>query len=319
MPTPTLAAAAGDDPRARRRRRRRRSGRTASPAICRSCWCASTRRRTSPSCASCCARTNTGGCKRLAVDLVILNERAASYAQDLQRALETLLRTSQSRPQIGGDARGIVYMLRADLITPEARALLLARGARRADLDARGEPLPSSSIARRSQPQARAQRAPARPPAPRPRCRRRSPPRTCSSSTASAASPPTAANMSRSLERGQTTPAPWINVIANPQFGFQVIGRRRRLSPGRSTASRTSSHRGRTTRSTERAGEAIYLQRSGDRRAVGSDRRARSPTPASTISRGTARATAASSTARTASRSSFCNSCRWTIRSRYRA
>ncbi|MDN8836951.1 hypothetical protein Q0M54_14255, partial [Staphylococcus aureus] len=24
------------------------------------------------------------------------------------------------------------------------------------------------------------------------------------------------------LEAGQTTPAPWINVVANPEFGFQV-------------------------------------------------------------------------------------------------
>ena len=37
--------------------------------------------------------------KQLAVDLVILNERAASYVQDLQVALETLVRTSQSRGQ----------------------------------------------------------------------------------------------------------------------------------------------------------------------------------------------------------------------------
>ncbi len=34
--------------------------------------------------------------KQLAVDLVILNERAASYVQDLQVALETLMRTSQA-------------------------------------------------------------------------------------------------------------------------------------------------------------------------------------------------------------------------------
>ena len=45
--------------------------------------------------------------KQLAVDLVILNERAASYVQDLQVALETLVRTSQSRGQVApDDARG---------------------------------------------------------------------------------------------------------------------------------------------------------------------------------------------------------------------
>ena len=36
--------------------------------------------------------------KGLAVDLVLLNDRAASYVQDLQNALETLARMSQSRP-----------------------------------------------------------------------------------------------------------------------------------------------------------------------------------------------------------------------------
>ena len=51
--------------------------------------------------------------KQLAVDLVILNDLASSYIQDLQIALETLVRTSQSRPQIGADvAHGSVFVLR---------------------------------------------------------------------------------------------------------------------------------------------------------------------------------------------------------------
>src|SRR4030095_1174787 len=49
--------------------------------------------------------------KQLAVDLVILNERAPSYAQDLQAMLETLLRTSQSAgPHDGAGAEGHVYI-----------------------------------------------------------------------------------------------------------------------------------------------------------------------------------------------------------------
>ena len=39
--------------------------------------------------------------KQFAFDLVILNERGSSYVQDLQIALETLVRTSQSRPRVG--------------------------------------------------------------------------------------------------------------------------------------------------------------------------------------------------------------------------
>ena len=63
--------------------------------------------------------------KQLAVDLVILNERASSYVQDLQIALETQVRASQSRPPVGEAQRhGRVFVLRADLISPEARALL---------------------------------------------------------------------------------------------------------------------------------------------------------------------------------------------------
>src|SRR5207302_5256125 len=62
--------------------------------------------------------------KRLSVDLVILNERT-SYLQDLQMALETQLRMSQSQPQIGADnARGSVFLLRADLLSEQTSARL---------------------------------------------------------------------------------------------------------------------------------------------------------------------------------------------------
>jgi cyclic beta-1,2-glucan synthetase len=65
--------------------------------------------------------------KGLAADLVILNERAASYVQDLQNALETLVRMSQSRPQPGTHSvRGSVFVLRADLISEQTRTLLSA-------------------------------------------------------------------------------------------------------------------------------------------------------------------------------------------------
>ena len=41
--------------------------------------------------------------KQFAVDLVILNERASSYVQDLQIALETQVRASQSQLAAGED------------------------------------------------------------------------------------------------------------------------------------------------------------------------------------------------------------------------
>ncbi|CFR14727.1 cyclic beta-1%2C2-glucan synthase [Yersinia frederiksenii] len=63
--------------------------------------------------------------KRLAVDLVIINERASSYVQDLQIAIETAVRSSQSRPRLGDELRqGSAYALRADLMNTETRALL---------------------------------------------------------------------------------------------------------------------------------------------------------------------------------------------------
>jgi len=157
--------------------------------------------------------------KQLAVDLVILNERASSYAQDLQIALETLVRTSQSRPQIGADiARGAVFVLRADLISAETRALLLSMA--RAVLVGRNGTL-SEQLDRL--PEAGSTAAP--------------PPR-----RVSPAAVPQTVPVPPSLEffngfggfaadgreyvtllgAGRWLPAPWINVIANPSFGFQV-------------------------------------------------------------------------------------------------
>ncbi len=63
--------------------------------------------------------------KQLAVDLVILNERPASYFQDLQNALEGLVRAYRSRSPAGGEsARGAVFILRAELVSAETRSLL---------------------------------------------------------------------------------------------------------------------------------------------------------------------------------------------------
>ena len=73
--------------------------------------------------------------KLLAVDLVILNERASSYVQDLQIGIETLVRTSQAR--LASDVErtsGRVFVLRSDLMPvghPGAVDLDLAGGAGR--------------------------------------------------------------------------------------------------------------------------------------------------------------------------------------------
>ena len=61
-----LAARAGRACWRATRSARRGSGRTASPATCRSCWCASSRRTTCRSCARCCRRRSTGASRACA-------------------------------------------------------------------------------------------------------------------------------------------------------------------------------------------------------------------------------------------------------------
>jgi len=156
--------------------------------------------------------------KQLAVDLVILNERASSYVQELQVALETLVRTRQARPQLGGEfARGAVFVLRTNLVSMETRALLLAMArvvlvGRRGTLAEQLNRLRETGTA-----------------APPPR-------------RAPSVDVPQTVPVPQNLEffnglggfaadgreyvtilgAGRSIPAPWINVIANPAFGFQV-------------------------------------------------------------------------------------------------
>ena len=64
--------------------------------------------------------------KQLAVDLVILNERASSYVQDLQIALETMVRTSQSI-RVGVEGRAAPYSSCAPISCRKRRALFSQR------------------------------------------------------------------------------------------------------------------------------------------------------------------------------------------------
>jgi cyclic beta-1,2-glucan synthetase len=160
--------------------------------------------------------------KGLAVDLVILNERGASYVQDLQVTLETLVRTHRSRTHFGAEGDKGIYVLRSDLISAETRALLLAVA--RVVLPGRRGSLADQLNRLQT------------PPGVVPPLRRR--PLT---DAVSVAPPPPVAALGALqyfnglggfspdgreyvtvLGPGQSTPAPWINVISNPSFGFQV-------------------------------------------------------------------------------------------------
>ncbi|MGB3563102.1 MAG: phosphorylase, partial [Thermoanaerobaculia bacterium] len=157
--------------------------------------------------------------KGIHADLVILNAKGSSYAQDFQESLESMVRASQSA--VGHEMQGEhggVSVLRSDLLSPRDRILL--RAAARVVILARRGTLSEQVV--------RLQRSRPGPVPPR----LRSP-----SETAETVSPPTldleffnglggftadGREYVTVLGKGQWTPAPWINVVANPGFGFQV-------------------------------------------------------------------------------------------------
>ncbi|MFN6005426.1 MAG: GH36-type glycosyl hydrolase domain-containing protein, partial [Paracoccaceae bacterium] len=156
--------------------------------------------------------------RHLAVDLVVLNDRTSSYVQDLQIAIEGAVRSARSRPQAPGihaPANGTIHALRSDLLHHGARAQLLSVArvilvANRGDL--------ANQLARLSQV---------------PRGETLLPPSTEAASLSPEVPKLEFFNGTGGFDRdgreyvtilqdGKTTPAPWINVIANPAFGFQV-------------------------------------------------------------------------------------------------
>jgi cyclic beta-1,2-glucan synthetase len=155
--------------------------------------------------------------KQLPVDLVILNEHPASYAQDLQAALEAEVRASQTgRPSGGEKGRGALFVLRADLVSPEARSLL--ESAARAVLVGRRGSL-FEQLRRLEEVGTPAPPAKSRAPAtevPPPALAR--PDLEYFNGLGGFAV--AAREYVTILGEGQWTPMPWINVIANPGFGF---------------------------------------------------------------------------------------------------
>jgi cyclic beta-1,2-glucan synthetase len=155
----------------------------------------------------------------LSVDLVVLNERALSYAQDLQSALDKIVHTFD-RGQEQGAQSGHIFLVKSDVIGSQGAYAL--RAAARVDLSSR-----RGSLADQLAPLIVTDGD----------ARRTAPPR------ATACKPePAPEGVMPSLDHfngyggfstggneyvvlvqpGKPTPAPWINVIANEKFGFQV-------------------------------------------------------------------------------------------------
>jgi len=157
--------------------------------------------------------------KQLSTDVVIINEKSSSYAQDLQNSLDGLVRGSRLRLSPDTDnMRGSIFLLRADLITPQERTLLQTV-ARTVLLSRRGT---------LSEQVTRSQRAEiVAPPAPRPtRPAKRQdlpvPQQALEFFNGLGGFADQGHEYVTVLGEGLRTPAPWINVIANPSFGFLV-------------------------------------------------------------------------------------------------
>ena len=154
--------------------------------------------------------------KRFAVDLVFLNEKAVSYAQDLQMFLEGMVRACQPAP----DARqGGIYVLSADNMTPSEVDLL--QTAARVILVSKHGSL-SDHVVRLRRRKSRPPHRDWRPASPR-------------ALEAAALPMPKLAFFNglggfsedgreyvTVLSARQHTPLPWVNVVANEEIGFVV-------------------------------------------------------------------------------------------------
>lgn len=159
--------------------------------------------------------------RSFAVDIVVLNDRATSYSDDMQRSIEDLIRHCGAGPEAPA-SQGRVFVLRGDRLPDDERRLLLTlcrvllRG---------GQGLLSDQLRRRTTHEPQVPRVPMR--------------RELPAITGAAHSKLTTpaeleffnglggfADNGREyrvlLPAGLATPAPWVNVIASPHMGTLV-------------------------------------------------------------------------------------------------
>ncbi|HEV2495699.1 MAG TPA: glucoamylase family protein, partial [Terriglobia bacterium] len=157
--------------------------------------------------------------KQLSADVVVINGEPPSYAQELQSSLEALVRGSRLRlsPDTSG-VRGNIFLLRADRVSAEEHTLL--ETVARVVLFSRRGTL-SAQITRSERTE------PAGPPAPRPlrpskRLDTPLPRLDLEWFNGFGGFAENGREYVTVLGSGLRTPEPWINVIANPSFGFIV-------------------------------------------------------------------------------------------------
>ena len=156
--------------------------------------------------------------KRLEVDVVILNDRRSSYAQEFQTSLTTLVAADRALQKSAcRSGCGAVFVLRSDLISPEvsdmlqssARMLLIGyRGGLAEQLARVAEPLPLLPPRRFMSSGPGLFAAPARP--------------VLEFDNGTGGFADEGREYVVTLGEGHWTPAPWINVVANSGFGFQA-------------------------------------------------------------------------------------------------
>jgi cyclic beta-1,2-glucan synthetase len=157
--------------------------------------------------------------RQVSADVIILNEKPPSYEQDLQGSLESLVRGSRLRlcPDTGG-ARGNIYLLRTDLLSAQDQKLI-RQVARVVLLSRRGTLAEQVTRLQRRQ-------SPPLPHRPIRRARKRLDVPLPEQELELFNGLGGFANDGREyvtiLGEGLRTPRPWINVIANPSFGFLV-------------------------------------------------------------------------------------------------
>ncbi len=194
--------------------------------------------------------------KQLSADMVIINETPPSYAQELQGSLVALVRGSQLRlsPDTSG-ARGNIFLLRADLVSAQARTLLQTV-ARAVLLSRRGTLSEQVTRSQRTEavvpPVSRPLRLGKRLDVPLPQL-------DLEFFNGLGGFAENGREYVTVLGEGLRTPAPWINVIANPSFGFLVS------ESGSGYTWSLNSHENQLTPwsndpVTDPSGEAIYIR-----------------------------------------------------------